>query len=404
VGCIFLRIIHKREVKEISTPHHLYSWEWNESDQQVVLPVLGSARLQELLDIEDSLGEEKRRAGQVLKTLGDRECYTASDVARLYLAYPRALTLSSFAGEVAATLIEEGRERTARAYMTAARRLEHHAGAAQLKLEKINAELLRGFVQRLKEEGRSLNTISFYVRNLRAIYNKALAREILPSRKRFPFTGLYGGVPDTRKRALSTRELQAIALIVSERSTPEGWRRACPDPMQTGDLVAAALFLFSFHAWGMSYIDMAYLERLNIKEKIISYCRKKTGRVITVFLNDKTLALLNYLSRQAHPGSPYILPIIHPGKGSDRERYENALRQQNTRLKRVARAAGLTGILSTHVARHSWATLARSRNVTTALIGEALGHRDERTTHIYLGSFDESVLTILSDEVSHMIT
>lgn len=44
--------------------------------------------------------------------------------------------------------------------------------------------------------------------------------------------------------------------------------------------------------------------------------------------------------------------------------------------------------LTSYVARHSWASIARSNNIPVATISEAMGHDSEATTRIYLASLD----------------
>ena len=97
--------------------------------------------------------------------------------------------------------------------------------------------------------------------------------------------------------------------------------------------------------------------------------------------------------------SPYVFPLIHPEKGNERKQYNSALTIQNKHLKELGKLAGITKVISTHVARHSWATLAKRKNIPLAVICESLGHKDERTTSIYLATLETSVL----DEASELI-
>ena len=46
--------------------------------------------------------------------------------------------------------------------------------------------------------------------------------------------------------------------------------------------------------------------------------------------------------------------------------------------------------LTFYVARHSWASIAQDRKVSTDIIREGLGHDNEKTTHIYLASISTS--------------
>ncbi len=62
--------------------------------------------------------------------------------------------------------------------------------------------------------------------------------------------------------------------------------------------------------------------------------------------------------------------------------------------------------LTMYVARHSWASIARSKNVPISVISEGMGHNSERTTQIYLASIDRSQIdnanvSIINDLLSN---
>lgn len=45
-----------------------------------------------------------------------------------------------------------------------------------------------------------------------------------------------------------------------------------------------------------------------------------------------------------------------------------------------------------YIARHTWASIAKSKNIPISVISEAMGHDSESTTRIYLASLDTSVI------------
>ena len=75
------------------------------------------------------------------------------------------------------------------------------------------------------------------------------------------------------------------------------------------------------------------------------------------------------------------------------------MQQVNRHLKKIGQQLGLPIPLTTYCARHSWATIARDKNVPLAFISEALGHDNEQTTRIYLDSIRTSVV----DDANRMI-
>ena len=82
----------------------------------------------------------------------------------------------------------------------------------------------------------------------------------------------------------------------------------------------------------------------------------------------------------------YLLPIITQEDGTERNQYQNQMRKINRRLKDISVAAKLGIPLSLYYSRHSWATIARGKDIPLAVISEGLGHNSETTTQIYLDS------------------
>ena len=75
-----------------------------------------------------------------------------------------------------------------------------------------------------------------------------------------------------------------------------------------------------------------------------------------------------------------------------RNQYKNAAHLVNDKLKKIGRQLGLAIPLTSYVARHAWASIAKSKNIPISTISEAMGHDSENTTRIYLASLDTSVV------------
>ena len=45
-----------------------------------------------------------------------------------------------------------------------------------------------------------------------------------------------------------------------------------------------------------------------------------------------------------------------------------------------------------YILRHSWASIAKSKNIPISVISEGMGHDSEMTTQIYLASLDNAVV------------
>jgi len=266
-----------------------------------------------------------------------------------------------------------------------------------LPLSHINAYLIKSYERVMKEKGKTLNTISFYMRNLRAIYNKAIHEGYIEAKQDNPFQDVFTGFNKTRKRALNAEEIKRLhnldfsSVLEDKQPSSKGKNYQL--------YTAWRLFFFCFHARGMSFVDMAYLRKDNIHGNIIRYYRKKTGQLIEIKITPKLQNLINSFSSEVK-NSPYLFPIIRDSRKSKRLYYETGLRKQNIYLKELAAKAGIRQTLSTHVSRHSWATIAKRENLPLWVISEGLGHCNEQTTYTYLASFDRSTLDQANDIIS----
>lgn len=388
-GTLVLRIIHKRKVKKITTEYNIYPDEWNAKEGVLIFPLNDLNRKAYLMQTEGMMKRDISLFRQVIETLELQGEYTIEDIVLNYNMYGKMDMLTNYVHKLSVELHASGRERTARAYNTAVNRFIAFNNGKDLHIEYMNSHMVKAFEHYLMCHGKSPNTISFYMRNLRAIYNKAI-EDIRLESKENPFRSVYTGIRATKKKALFKDDLSNLYSINLDTiiKTPEY------DKL----LEAKQLFFFCFHARGMSFVDMAYLRKENIKKGIIYYYRKKTGKLIEVKITSEMKSIMEYFAPQVED-SPYVFPIIKNTNKSPRLQYESALRVQNKRLKKLAYIANIGQVLTTHVARHSWATIAKHVNLPLWIISEGLGHSDEKTTYTYLASFERSVLDRANEQI-----
>jgi site-specific recombinase XerD len=307
-------------------------------------------------------------------------------------------TISTFTEKLATEMERSGSRRTANAYRTTVARLRAFNGGHDMGTDQISTVMIGNFQQALKAEGCSMNTISFYMRTLRAIYNKAVSEGRAPYRTENLFAGVYTGVSATRKLALSANEL---AVLSGYDPTAEANRdRKDPLPNHLGQ--ALAMFLFCYHARGMSFVDMAFLKKNDLHGDTIVYRRHKTSQRIELRILPVLRRIIDWFAPRT-VRSPYIFPVIADPAKDLLLQYDSGLRLQNQRLKKIASMYGIKHGFSTHSARHSWATVAKSASLPLAVISEGLGHTNQRTTEIYLASLERSVIDHASQVVSEAI-
>ena len=276
-------------------------------------------------------------------------------------------------------LRKEGRHSTAHVYKNAIFSFSKFCGTSNVSFRQVTRERLRRYGQYLYECGLKPNTISTYMRMLRSIYNRGVEAGSAPYVSRL-FHDVYTGVDVRQKKALPAGELHRLLY---EDPKSERLRRT-----QT---IAALMFQFC----GMSFADLAHLEKSALDQSVLRYNRIKTKTPMSVEVLDTARGMINQLrsNQEPIPDCPdYLFDILCGNKKRKDERayreYQSALRRFNNCLKDLARALRLNSPVSSYTLRHSWATTAKYRGVPIEMISESLGHKSIKTTQIYLKGFE----------------
>lgn len=374
-GTLFYQVIHVRVARQINTGYKLYPREWNTQTMKIVFPPdVENNRRSYLASLQDSLYEDVWRIEKII-TRFDRAgmVYTAEEVVKQYLATTVAGGFISFTHDTIRLMRQIGKFRTADRYATVMNSFKRFLGENDVFLDEVDSNLMVRYETFLKARGICPNSISYYMRGLRAIYNRAVEKRLTGQRS--PFKHVYTGIDKTVKRAVP---LQIIRQI-----------RELDLTLFPAMDFARDIFLFSFYTRGMSFIDMAFLKKKDLQNGILSYRRHKTNQQLFVKWERPMQEIID---KYDIPQSPYLLPIIK-GSGTDEWRqYKNAAHLVNDKLKKMGKQLGLPIPLTSYVARHAWASIAKSKNIPISTISEAMGHDSENTTRIYLASLDTSVV------------
>lgn len=258
----------------------------------------------------------------------------------------------------------------------------------ELPFTKITPEFLKQYEAYLRQRGCSWNTVSTYLRTLRATYNRAIDNHTALYVPHL-FKHVYTGTRADKKRALDADDM---ALLLNARQ--EG---KVPQPLNR----TQGLFVLMFLLRGLPFVDLAYMHKNDLDGNVITYRRRKTGRQLTVTVPPEAIPLLKQFM-DTDVGSPYLFPILH-SKENSREvyrEYQLALRMFNSQLALLGTALGIQTNLSTYAARHTWATMAYHCEIHPGIISEAMGHSSITVTETYLKPFrnqkiDEANLQII---------
>lgn len=255
----------------------------------------------------------------------------------------------------------------------------HFRGGCELRLDEIDAPLLKEFETYLFSSGVCANTVSFYLRVLRAIRNRAVRDNLVEAIPQL-FSNVHTGIEKTRKRAV--QENVILGLVALQLLSPA---------LQ----LARDLFLFSYYARGMAFVDLAHLTRKNIVGDKIVYIRRKTGQELQIRLLPEMRKLI---ARYQYVSGPFLFPVL-TGSRPDYIGYQSALRVQNKRLKKLGKLVGAD--LSTYIARHTWASVAAQKGIPEELISQGMGHESVKTTRIYMALLDTSRVDRANEIVIH---
>ena len=285
---------------------------------------------------------------------------------------------------IAANLQTLGRQCTAEKYENAQRSfsrylLSRFLPEGDICIKDLTPSLIEGYEGWLRGFQCCRNTTSYYIRIVRAAYNRAVRDGI--AEKRELFSDVFTGVAKTEKRALSIEAIRRIKTM----------------PLQLArEKLARDMFMMSFYLRGMSFVDMAFLRKTDLAHGRVTYTRRKTGQRLSIKWTD---AMQEILNRYDTNPNEYLLPLLTAVEADRYKEYRNASSRINSCLNRIGEMLDLPLRLTMYCARHSWATAARTSGIPISVISEGMGHDSEATTQIYLASLDTVAVDNANDKI-----
>lgn len=373
-GVIYYQLCHKRQSRQITTGIRLFPDQWDARRERVMVSLAGrdaaTAVVQRQID-----GDLCLLRAIVRDFEARREEYGLPDVVGRFRSSER-FTVFAFVEKQIACLRADGKLGTARNYRRTLNSFSGFLNGADIPFSLLDERLVGRYNDWLQRRRIVRNTVSFYMRVLRAVFNKAVREGIVPQSS--PFRNVYTGVDHTRKRAVGEETVIRLRRLNLEHSPSLA--------------LARDIFIFSYCARGMAFVDIAFLRKQDIAGGTIRYVRRKTGQHLTIRIEPCMGDIIERYS-QVTRTSDYVFPLLN-AKDPVRvfSQYQTALGYYNRRLKRLADLLELEMPLSSYTSRHTWATTARNHNVPLSVISAGMGHASEKTTQIYLASLESSVI------------
>ena len=368
-GVIYYQITHNRRTLHITTKLRVHPTEWDADECEMVTSATSRSMIQNRIDSDVVL------LRRIITDLdGSGMDYSVEDIVNRYKSPLSHILVLDYMRTQIEQLRATNRLGTAKNYEKTMCSFGEFLGDVRLPLTALTEQVITDYNSFLIQRGLVRNSVSFYMRVLRAIYNKAVRQKLIE--QQHPFTEVYTGIDRTRKRAVSESIIAQLYRLELEAETPLA---LCRD-----------MFIFSYCTRGMAFVDIAYLKKANLQNGMICYARRKTGQLMSVRIEP---SIQRIIDRYADSESPYIFPILSSLDANEAyEQYQVALNTHNRLLGRLSEMLGCGCKLTSYTSRHSWATAARNHNVPISVISQGMGHTSEQTTQIYLTMLENSVI------------
>jgi integrase/recombinase XerD len=291
----------------------------------------------------------------------------------------------------------KGEFSTARWYNDGIKAIIKFNNGLDISFNDIDISFLEDFQAHHISKSNSKNTISAYLRAIRAVTNYAI-KEIFEGKryKGYPWGDDGFTIPSvkTKKRAIDRSVIDKLRLL-ELKSGGALWN-------------AQNYFLFMFNNRGINFMDIAKLRRSQIVQAIvendqliegrIEYLRSKTDKLFSMKLTKEAIKILNSYEIAKKMPKDFIFPICFENTLKGWKVYQKKLSRNNSRFKKLAEMAGEPNLnITSYVARHSWASIAKKSGISPAIIGEGLGHSDFKVTEMYLEEFETNILDEAND-------
>ncbi|MDX2001404.1 MAG: site-specific integrase [Chitinophagales bacterium] len=377
---IMIRLYRDRKLKYLATGYSAFPHQW---DDEKSLP---TKRHPLADDIEVILKAKLNEASKlnVFDQIEDKESNLEETAVKLKRGKASKVTLLDFFGTYSKELYEDTRIGYSKLFNSVGNSIRRFTEGKDFRFTEVDVNFLNRYNNYLIQEDLKITARSAYFRTFRTLFKEAINRKICPS-NHYPFKAFdfsdYND-PETDSRSIDKSQVQRILNL----EIIPGTRKHLSQNM----------FKFSYYASGMNFIDMATLKWKEIKKDKFTYTREKTDKPIIVVITPKIAEVLQYYRQINYGGeNSYVFPILNRNFADTPEdqntRYNRLVGKRgdfNKDMKTLAKWAGVDENVTSYVARHSFAHNLYTNGIQKRSIGQALGHRYEKTTNKYIGKLD----------------
>ncbi len=242
-GAIFYQITHNRKIQQITTKLRVQPADWDSDKGQPTSSAPNCSMIQNRVESDVAL---LKRVIACLEESGTD--YSAADVVRRYQSPQSHISVLDYMRTQIEQLRAANRLGTAQNYDKTMHSFEAFLGAVKLPLATMTERVIAEYNAFLVQKGLVRNSVSFYMRVLRAVYNKAVRQKLIEQTD--PYADVYTGIDRTRKCAVSETVIAQLYRLELSEGSPLALTRD--------------LFIFSYCTRSMAFVDIAYLRKSNL--------------------------------------------------------------------------------------------------------------------------------------------
>lgn len=236
-------------------------------------------------------------------------------------------------------------------------------------------------------------TIGMYARAIRALYNDAVTKRLIIDTK--PFARKIEAISMRQKSLIGTQDWLSFVAYKPEPNTSLEF--------------AHDFAILTFALCGANMVDILSLKNGNLDNSSISFVREKTERVSTVvklpFCGVAKEIIEKYGRINPKKPDAYILPYFGD-EMDEKSRYykrDTILKKVNGGIAEICETLKIEKF-TTYQIRHTFAVLSRDmKGFTVEQLSKLLGHKNVKTTQIYLNSITQELMTDTKDFIDEML-
>lgn len=184
-GSLYYQVIYNRMVGQITTPYMIFPEEWNHDIEELIIKH-PSSRLKYLKSINRTICCDIERIHRIVRGwVDDGKSFTIDELVEAFHKQSSCNTLFSYMERMITLYWRQGQYRTSETYATTLNSFKRFRSNIDIGLYEMDSMIIESYESSLKHSNLSQNTISFNLKHLRAVYNRAVDEELTIDRKPF---------------------------------------------------------------------------------------------------------------------------------------------------------------------------------------------------------------------------